>query len=209
MRKNILILLLTVVIAPTLHAETMQGGPYTLNGSIDVINNQGTGGQYTLNPNGDSMGATLSGGSYTLYPTPYSNPVTPTTGAVIQAIMGSSGYSTTNPPVYPPATSTTPDQDDSNNPQNPNNYPIVIGPNGTSGYYNSDGEFIPVNSGTNYGYPNATDTVNFGKGSSTSDANEEDDKPMSPVAKTLSWLLLIVLIIAILRRVWNKVQGRL
>lgn len=217
MRKNILTLIIIALIAPSIHAETMTGGAYTLNGSVDVMTNQGAGGSYTLNPNGDGIGPNSTGGNYSLYPTPYtSTTITPAVGEVIQAVMGSTGYGQSGTPFYPPVASTSPststDPEDNpntpNNPQNPNNQPIVTGPDGTSGYYGEDGEFIPVNTGSNYGYPNATDTVNFGKGTSTADSSEES-KPMSPVAKTFLWLILIIIIIAILRRLWNKAQGRL
>lgn len=212
MKKFIIIFLF--LIGTQIHAEKMQGGSYTLNGSMDVIINQGTGGTYALNPNGDGISSNSTGGPYVLYPTQYSNPaVAEVISAVVQSIRYGGGGST----YVPAATSTNPNpnpnndnepnEENNNNPQNPGNKPTVTGPDGSSGYYTDDGEFIPVNTDTDYGYENATDTVNFGRGTSTGTTTDTDES-MSPLAKTFWWLLLIIIILIILRRLWNRVQGR-
>ncbi len=67
-----------------------------MNGSLDVVVNQGQGGAYILNPNGDTIGGTMTGGTFALYPTPYSNPVNPVVAEVINAVTygagGGQGY---------------------------------------------------------------------------------------------------------------------
>lgn len=214
MKIHILTLILIACITTSVSAETMQGGNYTLNGSVEVMVNQGAGGTYVLNPSGDPLGTSASGGSFVLYPTPFS--FKPEVAEVLDAVVRSVTYGSSidaavvSREAASTSSSTSPsEQIDQENQENlgPG---IIIGPNGVPGYYNENGEFIPSSTGTNYGYPNATDTVNFGRGTSTAGNGEEDsDLPMSPIAKTFSWLIVIIILFAIIRRIWDKIQGRI
>lgn len=69
-------------------AESMSGGSYTLNGSVQVITNQGQGGSYNINPSGDPIQTTnSSGGPYTLYPSGYSREASPSRSTETLTLM--------------------------------------------------------------------------------------------------------------------------
>lgn len=96
----------------SISAESMSGGVYTLNGSLQVVTNQGESSTYVLNPGGDTiLTNNASGGTYTLYPSGYNreSTVTPLTSALSsqlsfsgsrEEILYTQSTSTLHVPIY-------------------------------------------------------------------------------------------------------------
>jgi len=185
----------------------MQGGSYTLNGSIDMIADQGQGGSYALNPSGTPLsGESSSGGTFVLFPTPYSKPADPVVAQVINTVSRVTyGQGPLNVPYVISATAS---------PTSPTNGGVNStrrrggvsngGANtgGGEGYYDSNGTFVPTAPGSKYTYP---DTVNFGKGTSTVPKVIKNGAQKLSF-KMFSFLFILLLVILLIRRWYKKIQ---
>ena len=197
------------LVTKDLSAETMRGGSYTLNGSVDVMIGQGEGGVYGLNLTGDGSVSNLTGGTFALYPTPYSKPA-PIIAEVIRLATSATFGTGVSTPYYTNGTTTT--VDDPAYPQNTlgntsaDSGDVGIDGGNSSGYYNEDGQFIPSNTKSRYNYSDQR------FGASNRVGNQEQISGSLKLITSHSlfiffiWIISLLLILYILKRIWGRIN---